>query len=91
MKTMGFRNWRQKSQESNSKRGQGSSWTVTPVEEEEKEQVGSCGVSGKKKLYWGRFSPSTSVSPANSHSTNCSTLLNYLFIDAMQCGWQESR
>jgi hypothetical protein len=26
------------------------------------------------KLRWGRFSPSTSVSPANLHSTNCSTV-----------------
>jgi hypothetical protein len=25
------------------------------------------------KWRWGRFSPSTSVSPANFHSTNCST------------------
>jgi hypothetical protein len=28
------------------------------------------------KWYWGWFSPSTSVSPVNSHSTNCSTLAN---------------
>jgi hypothetical protein len=27
------------------------------------------------KWHWGRFSPSTSVSPANSHSTNCSTII----------------
>jgi hypothetical protein len=26
------------------------------------------------KCRWGRFSPSTSVSPANLHSTNCSTI-----------------
>jgi hypothetical protein len=26
------------------------------------------------KWRWGRFSPSTSVSPANLHSTNCSTI-----------------
>jgi hypothetical protein len=26
------------------------------------------------KWHWGRFSPSTSVSPANLHSTNCSTI-----------------
>jgi hypothetical protein len=26
------------------------------------------------KWSWGRFSPSTSVSPANFHSTNCSTI-----------------
>jgi hypothetical protein len=29
------------------------------------------------KWHWGRFSPNTSVSPANSHSTNCSTLIIY--------------
>jgi hypothetical protein len=33
--------------------------------------------------YWGRFSPSTSVSPANSHSTNCSALMNNYINDAM--------
>jgi hypothetical protein len=27
------------------------------------------------KVVLGRFSPSTSVSPASSHSTNCSTLI----------------
>jgi hypothetical protein len=27
------------------------------------------------KWHWGRFSPRTSVSPANSHSTNCCTLI----------------
>jgi hypothetical protein len=27
------------------------------------------------KWRWGRFSPSTSVSPANLHSTNCSTII----------------
>jgi hypothetical protein len=27
--------------------------------------------------HWGRFSPGTSVSPANSHSTDCSTLINH--------------
>jgi hypothetical protein len=26
-------------------------------------------------MVWGRFSPSTSVSPANLHSTNCSTVI----------------
>jgi hypothetical protein len=26
------------------------------------------------KWHWGRFSPSTSVSPANLHYTNCSTI-----------------
>jgi hypothetical protein len=29
---------------------------------------------GVTKWRWGRFSPSTSVSPANLHSTNCSTI-----------------
>jgi hypothetical protein len=29
------------------------------------------------KWHWGRFSPSTSVSPANSHSTNCSIFIIY--------------
>jgi hypothetical protein len=32
------------------------------------------------KLHWGRLSPSTSVSPANSHSTNCSTFINHRII-----------
>jgi hypothetical protein len=27
------------------------------------------------KWHWGSFSPSTSVSPANSHSTDCSTFI----------------
>jgi hypothetical protein len=27
------------------------------------------------KWRWGRFSPSTSVSPDNLHSTNCSTMI----------------
>jgi hypothetical protein len=31
------------------------------------------------KWHWGRFSPSTSVSPANSHSTNCSTLIIIIY------------
>jgi hypothetical protein len=29
------------------------------------------------KWRWSKFSPSTSVSPANSHSTDCSTLIIY--------------
>jgi hypothetical protein len=29
------------------------------------------------KWHWGRFSPTTLVSPANSHSTDCSTLIIY--------------
>jgi hypothetical protein len=29
------------------------------------------------KWHWGRFSPNTSVSPANFHSTDCSTLIVY--------------
>jgi hypothetical protein len=35
-------------------------------------QVRSCGICGGQS---GRFSPSTSVSPANSHSTDCSTII----------------
>jgi hypothetical protein len=31
-------------------------------------------LAGWTKWRWGRFSPSTSVSPANLHSTNCSTI-----------------
>jgi hypothetical protein len=30
------------------------------------------------KWHWGRFSSSTSVSLANSHSTDCSTLIYHL-------------
>jgi hypothetical protein len=33
------------------------------------------------KWQWGRFSSSTSVSAANSHSTNCSILINHPLID----------
>jgi hypothetical protein len=29
----------------------------------------------RTECHWGRFYPSTSVSPANSHSTDCSTLI----------------
>jgi hypothetical protein len=29
------------------------------------------------KWHWGKISPSTQVSPANFHSTNCSTLINH--------------
>jgi hypothetical protein len=32
----------------------------------------SCGILWWTKWRWGRFSPSTSVAPANFHSTNCS-------------------
>jgi hypothetical protein len=32
----------------------------------------SCGILWWIKWLWGRFSPSTSVSPAKFHSTNCS-------------------
>jgi hypothetical protein len=38
-------------------------------------QVRSCGDLWWTKWHWGRFSPSTSVSPANSHSTDCSTFV----------------
>jgi hypothetical protein len=29
------------------------------------------------KGHWGRLSPSTAVTPANSHSTDCSILITY--------------
>jgi hypothetical protein len=32
------------------------------------------------KWHWGRFSPSTSVSPANLHSTDCSTFIIIIII-----------
>jgi hypothetical protein len=32
------------------------------------------------KWHWGRFSPSTSVSPASLHSTNCSTIIIIIII-----------
>jgi hypothetical protein len=32
------------------------------------------------KWYWGRFSPKTLVSPANSHSIDCSNFINNLII-----------
>jgi hypothetical protein len=37
------------------------------------------------KWYWGRYSPNTSVSPANSHSTNCSIFIKHAarIIDAV--------
>jgi hypothetical protein len=37
-------------------------------------RVWSCGILWWTKWRWGGFSPSTSVSPANLHSTNCSTI-----------------
>jgi hypothetical protein len=40
-------------------------------------QVRSCGICGGQSGTEGRFSPSTSVSPANSHSTDCSTLIQH--------------
>jgi hypothetical protein len=36
------------------------------------------------KCHWGRFSPSTSVSPANSYSTNCTADINHPTIDVIQ-------
>jgi hypothetical protein len=32
------------------------------------------------KWHWGRFSPSTSVVPANLHSTTCSTIIIIIII-----------
>jgi hypothetical protein len=32
------------------------------------------------KWHWGRFSPSTSVSPANPHFTNCSIIIIIIII-----------
>jgi hypothetical protein len=40
-------------------------------------QVRSCGILWWTKWHWGRFSPSTSVSPADSRSTDCSTFIMY--------------
>jgi hypothetical protein len=39
------------------------------------------------KWHWGKFSPSTSVSPANSHSTDCSTLIIIIIIIIIIWGW----
>jgi hypothetical protein len=38
------------------------------------------------KWHWGRFSQSTSVSPANSYSTDCSTLIIYHPEQVRSCG-----
>jgi hypothetical protein len=43
------------------------------------------------KWQWGRFSSSTSVSPANSHSTNYSILINHPIIDALQSQYRQRR
>jgi hypothetical protein len=40
-------------------------------------QVRSCGICGWKCGTWASFCPSTSVSPANSHSARCFMLLYY--------------
>jgi hypothetical protein len=41
-------------------------------------QFRSCGIcGGETNWHWGRFSPSTSVSPANLHPTDCSILIIY--------------
>jgi hypothetical protein len=48
-----------------------SLWLPTSAAARVWAQVRSCWICGKWR--WGRFSPSTSVSPANLHSTNCST------------------
>jgi hypothetical protein len=34
----------------------------------------------RTKWHWGRFSASTSVSPVNLHSTNCSTIIITIII-----------
>jgi hypothetical protein len=39
-------------------------------------QVRSCQICDGQKRHWGGFSRSTSISPANSHSTNYSTFIN---------------
>jgi hypothetical protein len=43
-------------------------------------QVTSCGICGGRSGTGGRFSPSTSVSPVNSQSTDCSTLIIIWYI-----------
>jgi hypothetical protein len=40
-------------------------------------QVRSCGIYGRQSGTGDRFSPNTSFSPVNSHSTDCSTLIIY--------------
>jgi hypothetical protein len=46
--------------------------------------VTSCGICGGTKWHWGRFSPSTSVSPANLHSTSCSTVIIIYYLGLVQ-------
>jgi hypothetical protein len=40
-------------------------------------QVRSCGICGGRSGTGADFFPSTSVSPANSYSTDCSTIIIY--------------
>jgi hypothetical protein len=41
------------------------------------------------KWYWGRFSPNTSVSPANSHSTKYSIFINLLWLIQVRTMWAQ--
>jgi hypothetical protein len=45
----------------------------------------------RTKLHWGRFSPSTSVSPANSHSTDCFTRIIVYRPGGLRIKWIQSR
>jgi hypothetical protein len=47
-------------------------------------QVKSCGISGGQSGAGARFSPSTSVSPDNLNSTNCSTIAIIYHLDLVQ-------
>jgi hypothetical protein len=44
-------------------------------------RIWSCEILWWTKWRWGRFSPSTSVSPVNLHSTNCSTIILIYHLD----------
>jgi hypothetical protein len=45
-----------------------------------KTQAMSCGIFGGESGNGERFSPNTSISPANSHSISCSTLIIIIII-----------
>jgi hypothetical protein len=47
-------------------------------------------ISWWRKWLWGRFSPSTSVSPANLHSTNCSTITTIYYLGLVRVQWARS-